>query len=201
VKFTLKTDASVLVAQLNRSATDLPRALVTRWIAYIRLFDFTVRHVLGTKHTAADGLSQRPRTESDDIDEANEVDINDFINAELNAFSVAPVVVEDVDLLVDRYSEDSWQVARYLTTLQRLVGLTKAEFRSFKRRALQYAVADSNLYQRAGKGIPQRLVIDVNDRKAEILKELHKEFRHKGRESTYRKVADRYYWDNCYKDV
>jgi hypothetical protein len=30
VKFTLETDASVLVAQLNRSATDLPRALVTR---------------------------------------------------------------------------------------------------------------------------------------------------------------------------
>jgi len=44
-----------------------------------------------TKHTAADGLSRRPRTESDDIDEANEVDIEDFIDAELNAFSLAPV--------------------------------------------------------------------------------------------------------------
>jgi len=86
VKFTLETDASVLVAQLNQSATNLPRALVTRWIAYIRLFDFTVRHVPGTKHTAVDGLSRRPCTESDDIDEANEVDIDDFIDAELNAF-------------------------------------------------------------------------------------------------------------------
>ena len=53
----LETDASVLVAQLNRSATDLPGALVTRWIAYIRLFDFEVRHVPRTKHTAANGLS------------------------------------------------------------------------------------------------------------------------------------------------
>jgi len=53
----LETDVSVLVAQLNRSATDLPGALVTRWIAYIRLFDFEVRYVPGTKHTAADGLS------------------------------------------------------------------------------------------------------------------------------------------------
>jgi hypothetical protein len=193
VKFTLKTNASVLVAQLNQSATNLPRALVTRWIAYIRLFNFTVRYVPGTKHIAIDGLSRRPCTESDNINKANKVDINDFINAELNAFSVAPVVVEDVDLLVDRYSEDSWQVARYLTTLQRLVRLTKAEFRSFKHKALQYAVADSNLYQRAGKGILQRLVINANDCKAEILKELHKEFRHKGRESTYRKVADCYY--------
>jgi hypothetical protein len=193
VRFVLETDANVLVVQLNRSTTDLPRALVTRWIAYIRLFNFTVRHVLGTKHTTADGLSQRPCTESDNIDEANEVDINDFIDAELNAFSVAPVTEAKADLLTDGYSEDSWRIAKYLTTLQRLAGLNRTEFRSFKRKALHYAVTDSNLYQRARKGIPQRLVVDADDCKAEILKELHKEFGHKGRESTYRRVADRYY--------
>src|ERR1700727_1954307 len=51
------------------------------------------------------------------------------------------------------------------------------------------------------KESPQRLVIDSDDRKAEILTELHEEFGHKGRESTYRRVADRYYWDGCYEDV
>jgi hypothetical protein len=80
-----------------------------------------------------------------------------------------------------------------LTTLQRPVRLSKAEFRSFKHRALQYAVIDSNLYQRARKRIPQRLVIDINNCKAKILKELHKDFGHKGRESTYQRVADCYY--------
>jgi len=149
--------------------------------------------MLRTKHTAADRLSQRPCTKLDNINKANKVNINNFINAKLNAFSIAPIVVKDIDLLVDRYLEDSWQVARYLTTLQRLVGLTKAEFRSFKHRALQYAVIDSNLYQRARKGILQRLVINANNRKAKILKELHKEFRHKGKESTYYRVADCYY--------
>jgi len=79
--------------------------------------------------------------------------------------------------------------------------MNRTEFRSFKRRALQYAVTDCNLYQRVGKGVPQRLVINTDDRKAEILRELHEELRHKGRESTYRRVADRYYWDNCYRDV
>jgi len=65
--------------------------------------------VLGTKHTVANRLSQRPRTESDDIDKANKVDIDNFINAELNAFSVALVAVKDalIDLLTDGYSEDS----------------------------------------------------------------------------------------------
>ena len=102
--------------------------------------------MLRTKHTAADRLSQRPCTELDNINKANKVNINNFINAKLNAFSVALVVVKDVDLLVDRYLEDSWQVTKYLTTLQRLVRLTKAKFQSFKHKALQYAVVNSNLY-------------------------------------------------------
>jgi hypothetical protein len=33
--------------------------------------------------------------ESNDIDEANEVDIDDFIDVEINAFQVMPVVIED----------------------------------------------------------------------------------------------------------
>jgi hypothetical protein len=120
------------------------------------LFDFEVRHVPGNKHTAADGLSRRPRTESDDIDEANEVDIDDFIDAEINAFQVMPAIVEDQDedLLESGYSEESWRIARYLTTLKKPDGMNRTEFRSFKRRALQFAVTDSNLYRRAGKNVP-----------------------------------------------
>ena len=72
-------------------------------------------------------------------------------------------------------------------------GMNRGEFRSFKRKALQFAVVDRNLYRRARKNVPQRLVIDTDERKAEILKELHKQFGHKGRESTYRRIADCYY--------
>jgi len=42
----------------------------------------------------------------DDIDKANEVDIKDFINAKLNAFSLAPVIAQE-DLLTNSYLEDS----------------------------------------------------------------------------------------------
>jgi hypothetical protein len=99
----------------------------------------------------------------------------------------------DADLLTNRYLKDSWQIARYLTTLQKLARMNRAEFQSFKRKALQYAVTNSNLYYKAGKGILQRLVINTDDCKAEILKELHNKFGHKGREGTYQKVADCYY--------
>jgi hypothetical protein len=71
--------------------------------------------------------------------------------------------------------------------------MSRAEFWNFKRKALQFAVTDGNLYRQADKNVLQRLVIDSDERKAEILKELHEEFGHKGKESTYRRIADRYY--------
>jgi len=187
--------------------------LVTQWIAYIRLFDFVVRHVPGHKHTAADGLSRRPRTESDDIDEANEVDIDDFVEAELNAFRLAPVrlvgnndanVANDgptADLLNDGYSDESWEIARFLTTLKKPQGMNRNQFRAFKRKALHYAVTDGELYRIAGKNIPKRLVVDSEEQRQEILQSIHDKSGHKGRESTYRRVADRYYWEGCYNDA
>ena len=63
--------------------------------------------MLRTKHTAIDRLSQRPCTELDNINKANKVNINNFINTKLNTFNVAPVVVKDINLLVNRYLEDS----------------------------------------------------------------------------------------------
>ena len=52
------------------------------------MFNFDIRYVPGYKHTAVDGLSRRPRTQLDDEDEANEMDIDDFIDVELAFISV-----------------------------------------------------------------------------------------------------------------
>jgi hypothetical protein len=65
VKFILKTDARVLVDQLNRFDTNLSNALVTRWLVWIRLFDFEVRHVSDIKHIAADDLFRKSSSFND----------------------------------------------------------------------------------------------------------------------------------------
>ena len=214
VHFILETDAQVLVAQLSRSATDLPGSLVTRWIAYIRLFDFEVRHVPGQKHTAADGLSRRPRTDSDDIDELYEDDIEDFIDAEINSYQVGLLTADnnsqsrsgsttsyEAPLLREGYSEASWQIAEYLTTLVRPKEMSKAEFRKFKKKALCYTVSEGVLYRAAQKNIPIRVVVDSKEERAEVLKELHDRAGHRGVEATYHKIALRYFWDDCYQEV
>ena len=88
VYFTIEIDANTLVAQLNQSATDRPDALVSRWLAWIRLFDFDVLHVPGTKHSAADGLSRHPYSPAEKNEGASEQDLGDFIEADLEVFSI-----------------------------------------------------------------------------------------------------------------
>ncbi len=52
---------------------------MTKWLAWICLFDFEVRYIPGTKYIVVDDLSRRSRTKSDDIDEEYAEDIDDFI--------------------------------------------------------------------------------------------------------------------------
>jgi predicted XRE-type DNA-binding protein len=65
--------------------------------------------MLGTKHIATNKLSQRPCTKLDNINKASKVNINNFINTELNTFSIALVIVKEVkvNLLIAKYLEDS----------------------------------------------------------------------------------------------
>jgi hypothetical protein len=103
IHFVLETDANVLTTQLNRSGTDLLNALLTRWLTWIRLFNFEVRHVLGIKHTTANGLSRRPRTVSDNINKMHKEDIDNFITAELNTLSIQSVSVADESVVDEDY--------------------------------------------------------------------------------------------------
>ena len=214
--FLLEIDAKVLVAQLNRAATDLPGALVTRWIAWIRLFDFEVVHVKGTKHTAADGLSRRPRTASDDLDEIEAGDIDDWVTMELEYLQIFTSGVEEESAgggdasnisdqeelpLDDEYSRESQRIAKWLTTLRKPQGMSRKEYRAFKTKATKYSVRDRKLWRNAVKGQPPRLSIDSEERRAELLHSLHDEMGHRGRESTYARLNARYYWDGSYNDV
>ena len=77
VHFFVETDAQVLIHQINGSASDIPGALLLRWLAWIRLFDFEIRHIPGTKNAAADSLSRKPAGPSDFHDKKTETDIDD----------------------------------------------------------------------------------------------------------------------------
>ena len=56
IQFILKINTNILIAQLNKTASNLSEALITHWIIWIQFFDFIMQHVSDMKHQAADEL-------------------------------------------------------------------------------------------------------------------------------------------------
>ena len=91
--FVLKTDINTLITQLNQTATDLSDSLIVRWIVWIYLFDFDVRHVTERKHTAVNALFKCLYTVSDNVDEEFKKNIDDFLKVKLNVMKIAFIQV------------------------------------------------------------------------------------------------------------
>jgi hypothetical protein len=79
--------------------------------------------------------------------------------------------------------------------------MAPAEFRKFKREAVKFLLKDGILYRRGKPGTPPRRVIAGEERKREVLQQLHDESGHRGRDATYQKAKLRYYWDGLYRDI
>jgi hypothetical protein len=213
---------------LNGIITDLPNAYITRWISYIRIYDFILRYVPGRIYSAADGLSRRgPQPDDDDIDIT--ADIDDIINANISSITTAePARLEEASLedlrvtsvwgtseppahtpfgtsyriLISEYSEDSEIIAQFLTTFRRPQSIAAAAFRHFKSRALKFVVSGGYLFRRARKHIPLRRVIDSSSIKTDIMSRIHNEIAaYRGREATYALINERYWWHGMYIDI
>ena len=118
VRFCLELDAKTLIAQLQGGATDLLGALVTRWLAWIRQFDFEVRYVAGQRHTALDALSRRLPTATDHLDE-DEEELEREIDLAFNLLRVHPgqdSSTASVDSLQGPLPEDEAEVEEILPT-------------------------------------------------------------------------------------
>ena len=108
----------------------------------------------------------------------------------------------DDDLLEGEYGTQSKRIAAFLLSGgQRPRGMGVKEFRKFRRRALNFLVRDGHLFRRPDKTNPVRRVIDGKERREEIMQSLHDDSGHRGREGTYRRVADRYWWEDMWQVV
>jgi hypothetical protein len=157
--FTVETDARTLVWLLNQPPNDLPNAMMTRWLSYIRLFDFEVRHIPGNKNGAADALSRRLPSSDEAESDADSTD--DYFESKLYAISVNPDLVEDYLVQVwfqqADYEGDDLLLGRYLETLERPEGLSDNQFRQLRKKSQLFLVRHGRLYKRSKRsGIPPR---------------------------------------------
>ena len=195
VTFVIEIDANTLIAQLNKSIIDLLETLMTKWLTWIRFFDFDVKHISKKKHIATNELSRRSRCFSNDANETQKKNINDFIDDQLNCVRVFSIRVVEMSksMLNDNYFENSMQITIYLTSLRKFDDMTQKQFRKFKTHALKFMIRDQHLFRKVNKNMFLRRVIDKNENKDHIIKKLHDEEDHRDKKKIYRKVANRYW--------
>ena len=203
--FTVYTDSQTLVWLLNRPPNDLPNAMMTRWLAYIRLFDFDTKHIPGNKNGVADGLSRRGLGEGEK--EFNGEDVDAFFEARMYSIMGRPiegevgmiVEVSRVYLREEEYEGNDLMLGRYLMTLQRPDGLSDLEYQRLRRKAKSFFVRDGLLYKK-GKRIPRR-VVGLRDQRVKIIMDIHDEIGHWGHNAVFDGVRRRYQWAGMYVDV
>jgi len=127
VQFVVEIDARTLVHQLNLPASDLPGSVVNRWLAWIRLFNFDIKHVAGKKHGGPDGLSRRKQSE-DDSDDDDSDELDECMDTDLTH---AMVNNGDGDAENDDMPDELRRIKRYLLILERPDGMTDKAFRAF----------------------------------------------------------------------
>ena len=170
VRFLIEAGANTLVCQLNLAANDLPWALVTWWIVWIRLVNLDVKHVRGRLNGGPDGLSGRPQGEGEPEPE-EEDDIEETVEASLSGIQVergpqwkkrARVYQPFVGFRLAEEYKASWKViAEYLGNMKRPERNTRKEMQQFQWEIMIYLGSDGILYQRtrnqwsAGNGVSE----------------------------------------------
>ena len=99
------------------------------------------------------------------------------------------------------YSEESKRMAKFLQDRRRPEGISNDEFRQLQKDSSKYFTRDGHLFRRPNAVRPSRRVVDHKAVKLRILKELHDDSGHKGRETTVQRISDRYFWEGMWKDV
>lgn len=191
-----------LKGMLN-SPDQVPSATLNRWIEGILVLPFTLRHVPGKRHLAADGLSRRGRTDDDSSD-------GDTDDSERETIANRPKlrVEEGADLQFegafayeiddDDDSETTIQEPQKRTKWSKWLATEEAsDFTAT--RAFRYFLQRGRLYRRRENGLHQ-LVVKKEDRGV-VLAACHDKLGHKGVEATGRMVAHRFWWKGVDTDV
>jgi hypothetical protein len=158
---------------VNRFNTNLFDALIIRWFVWIRFFDFEICHVFDIKHIVANNLFKKSFSSNNLKKIAEEKDIDDWIDAQLNCVRVFFVVIIEKEfsfILISEYFEKSQKIVVYLFTLRKSFKMTLKEFNIFKKNILKFKLQRDQFFRRNSKKVFMRWIVDDFEERQRILK-------------------------------
>ncbi|KAI1665230.1 hypothetical protein L13192_10171 [Pyrenophora tritici-repentis] len=167
--------------------------------------EFKIVYVLGKKNIIPDALSRYPQPEGWTPPKEDEDDLEPFIDRVLNRYEETNLVMATEEiirkLLIEEYNKKLEEIAVFLRTLKRPDGLRGQERRKWTKNAARFFVRDRHLFRKATKAMPVRRVVDGEDLQAALIQEIHERLGHKGIQTTFGAVCQRYWWDGMYRQV
>ncbi|GBG92476.1 hypothetical protein CBR_g55627 [Chara braunii] len=177
-RFILRVDPTAVASVLQKDFS-LTDPTIARWLIRIRLYDYTVERVSGTKNVVADGLSRIPLER--------------------------PIVAGALTMPEPRRAEGF--LVNLYEGKYRMIGLhltgEESQDSEIRRQAAQYCLRAGHLFRRpVASGMPLRVACDPEERQT-IVAELHDGVvgGHRGVKGTYEKIRRLYWWEGQYKDV
>jgi PHD/YefM family antitoxin component YafN of YafNO toxin-antitoxin module len=155
-----------------------------RWIAFIRVFNPKLKHIVGKDNPVANMLSRaRYSSSQEDLDDA------------VCMATSSEKDYQQLEFCEDLYSGELVQIERYLSTLEKDPLWSADTFNRITKKSYLFMLRDAVIWRHARKkGHMLLRVIGTNKEKTEILRNLH-DFDnggHKKREATYERVKRLY---------
>lgn len=213
----VEVDAKYIKGMLN--APDLqPNAAMNRWIQGILMFDFTLKHVPGKSHVAADALSRRDLGEGEEIEDDDDswLDNIALYTGKADAKSFATLTISYLSQVQLRYSPETLpsyifsgtirldetlkDIFKFLTTLEAPISDSIQDQKRFVKKATQFFVKDGKMWKRRGKQPPLLVIMD-HARRLAILTQAHENLGHRGEQAVFETVRQRYYWPHLRMDI
>lgn len=101
----------------------------------------------------------------------------------------------------DNYNQKNMNRIKYFLHLQKSDGISRKQLNFFKNEVMRYKVQNGHFFRRNSKNVFLRRVVDSFENRFRIIQHFHDEIDHKERESIYRKIVDRYWWNNLHQEV
>ena len=187
----LETDCLPLLGMIANC--DTPDIAMLRWIAFIRMFNPELVHIAGKDNPVADMLSR-----------ARYAGSQEELEAKVSMHANVEEKLEKLEFFEERYTGELLQIGRYLASLEKDPTWSEEAYSKIRKKSYHFMVREGLLWRhsKTKSGMLLRVVGKEEERR-QVLQNLHdfEVAEHKGRDATYEKVRQLYWWPGMYVDV